>query len=948
MKLNQVNQAIAAAIISGAFAAPATFAQDAQPVQRVEITGSNIKRLDVETSSPVQVITREEIKRTGASSIKELLDLQPSSTGGLSDVDGSNSFAAGASAASLRNLGKQSTLILLNFRRVSPFALADFNEVFSNIDALPLDAVERIEILKNGASAIYGSDAVAGVINIITRKDYRGFEAGGSYEESLTSRSFKKYTGSITGGFGDLAADGYNVLANVELYKRDNVIWRDVLQYMNPATFQFLPQTPSQQFSTFSYPGNVNFVPVEGCAQELIIDGLCRFDRYSRFEAIPAADRISALISGTVNLGERTQLFSELLWSRTETKYISPFQPYGPAIGSSTWGDPTTNSSRTFIPRGLPPEHPLNDTGAEADFRYRFTDSPAERKTTADDYRFLVGLRGGLGEFDWEAALGYMGSKVDDTDRGRFSDSGFKEVIGDYNVFRPDADGAPPADFFNKPNGYRIGQTNSPEVINRLFPSYGTVASTSQIFLDGKISGEIGKMSAGPVLLATGFDLRRERLRITPSDNLLIGDIVAVGNSSADSSRTFGAIFGEVSIPLAKTLEAQVAARIDKFPKFDAQISPKLGLRYQPSEALLLRATAETGFRAPNLTEAAESRKFSFDNGVVDPQRCPAALRYADDLTAQAANSPPDVAAVLLAQADNAVTNECSVGIPNITSENPDLKPEESKSYSLGIVLEPVKDVSFSLDYWNIKRKNEIGLRLSDELLAQENDPPPGTVISRLPLNQDTTFDAAAQAQYGVTVGPLSSITNLFENFAKTKTDGVDIGVASTFGTPIGKMTFGLNATYLINYRAFSETRNAYGYNLAGRYGYPRLKGSVTAALNTSGFTNGVRVRYSSSTSLVGDVADTEQGIWTTDGCRDNFGIPASECRVGASTLVDYFLSYEGIKNLTIGLNIENIFNEQPEADVRDLFDNGGFIIPTEAEDARRRTLRLTLSYKFL
>jgi iron complex outermembrane recepter protein len=942
--LNQINQAIATAIITGAFAAPVAMAQDAAPVQRVEITGSNIKRLDVETSSPVQVITREEIKRTGASSIKELLDLQPASSPSLSDVGGSNSFASGASSASLRNLGKQSTLILLNFRRVSPFALADFSEVFTNLDSLPLDAVERIEILKNGASAIYGSDAVAGVINIITRKDYRGFQVGGSYEESLTSRTFKKYTGSLTGGFGDLAADGYNVLANIELYKRDNVIWRDVLQYMNPATYQFLPQTPATQFSTYSYPGNVNFEPVPGCAEELIIDGLCLFDRYSRFEAMPAADRVNALISGTVNLGERTQLFSELLWSRTKTTYISPFTAYGPGLGSITYGDPTTNSSRTFARRGLPAEHPLNNTGEETDFRYRFVDGPSQSTSTADNYRFLVGLRGGWGEFDWEGALGYMGSKVKDKQRGSFSDSGFKEVIGDYNLETL----AP--DFFNKPNGYRIGQPNSAEVIDRLFPEFGTTAETSQIFLDGKVSGEIGKLAAGPILLATGFDLRRERLRITPSDELLTGDIVGFGNASADSSRTFGAIFGEVSLPLFKELEGTVAARVDKFPGFDAQISPKLGLRYQPAPELLLRGTIETGFRAPNLTEAAPSTKFSFDNGVVDPKRCPAALAYADDLAAQAAALPPNDSqiAVLLAQADNAVNNECGAGVPNITAENPNLKPEESKSYSLGIVLEPVKDFNVSMDYWNIKRKNEIGLRPTDELLAEEDSPPPGITIARLPLAQDTTFDSAAQALYGVTAGPLASITNQFENVSKTKTSGIDIGVASKFGTPIGKLSLDLNATYLINYQSFSTTLNGYGYNLAGRYGYPRLAASLAAALTTGGFTNGVRFRYSSQTSLTGDVADTEQGTWTTAGCRDFFGIEPGECRVGGSTLVDYFFSYEGIKNLTVGVNIQNIFNEQPEGDVRALFESGGFIIPTNEEDARRRTLRLTLSYKFL
>jgi iron complex outermembrane recepter protein len=945
-KLNQINQAIATAIITGAFVAPAALAQDAQqPVQRVEITGSNIKRTDVETALPIQTITREDIKRTGASSVKELLDLLPSSnTGSLSDVNGNNSFASGASSVDLRNLGKQSTLVLLNFRRVSPFALADFNEIFTNIDSLPLDAVDRIEILKNGASAVYGSDAVAGVINIITRKDYRGLEAGASYEESTTTRSFKKYTAALTGGIGDLANDGYNVLANVEFYKRDSVIWRDILQYMNPGLYQFLPQTPTTQFSTFSYPGNVNFAPVPGCPADLILDGLCKYDRYTRFEAIPEANRVNGLISGTFRLGSTNELFSELLWSRTQTKYISAYTAYGPAQGSVVWGNPLTNGTLTFVRRGLPAGHPLNSSDEEVDFRYRFIDAPSGSKSTADNYRFLVGMRGTLNEFDWESAIGYMGSKVKDRQRGTFSNSGFIETIGDYNapVLAPD--------FFNKPNGYRIGQPNSAEIVDRLFPEFGTTASTNQVSIDSKFSGEIGKMSAGPILLAAGTEIRHERLRISPTDNLATGDIVGFGNTSADASRTFGAIFGELSIPLAKTLEAQIAGRIDKFPLFGAQFSPKFALRYQPTPEVLLRGTVERGFRAPNLTENATSRKFSFSNGVVDPQRCPQALRYSNDLVAQAAALPPDdpQVQVLLAQADIVVQNECAAGVANVTSFNPDLKPETSTGYSLGFVLQPAQNFDMSVDYWDIRRKNEIGLRNLDELLAEESDLPPGISISRLTLDQDPTFDTAAQATYGVSAGALAGVTNQFENRSRTKTSGIDIGMKSKVDTGIGPLTLDLNATYLINYRLFSTTRNAYGYNLAGRYGFPRLAASLSTALKTGDFTNGFRFRYSSGTSLTGDVADTEQGTWTIEGCAFNFGIDPSSCRVRASTLVDYFFNYEGIKNLSIGVNVFNILNERPAPDVRALFESGGFIVPVQSDDASRRTLRLSISYKFL
>ncbi len=194
--------AASAAAISPAFAqtaaGPATAASaSADQIQRVEVTGSRLKQIDTETASPVQVLTKEDIAHTGATTVREMLDsLSATSTSGtLSDIGGSNSFAPGASGASLRNLGKQSTLVLLNGRRLPAYPLADFNEVFTNVDSLPLAVIERIEILKDGASAIYGSDAVAGVINIITRDTYQGAQVDYSNEKSLKSKSFGERSG---------------------------------------------------------------------------------------------------------------------------------------------------------------------------------------------------------------------------------------------------------------------------------------------------------------------------------------------------------------------------------------------------------------------------------------------------------------------------------------------------------------------------------------------------------------------------------------------------------------------------------------------------------------------------------------------------------------------------------------------------------------------------------
>lgn len=919
------------------------------PVQRIEITGSNIKRIDAETSSPVQVIKREDIARSGATTVRELLDLLPASNNtALSDINGSNSFASGASSADLRNLGKQSTLVLLNSRRVAPYALADFNEVFTNLDALPLDAVERVEILRNGASAIYGSDAVAGVINIITRKDYQGFQIGADYQKSLTSHRFGESSARMTGGFGDYEKDRFNVLANLELFHRDNVMWRDVLDYANPEVLANIPQGTAQ-YSTYSYPGNIiGQGPVAGCDPQFLIGGLCRYDRFSRFEAQPKADRANLLVSGRLNLGNDLEAFAEVLYSRTKTTYTSVFPYYGD-LGTVQWGNASTGGTETFIYRLLPPTSPLNQTGDPTELRYRFVDSGAGSSATSDNYRLLTGLRGNFKGYDWESALAFLGSSTKDQQRGQFSNSGFISTIGDYN--QVDADGIPTdPNFFNQPNGYHVGQSNSAEVLNTLFPYFGTKGKTTQIAWDGKVSGDLMQMAGGPLAFATGFDLRHEKFSLTPSDNLLAGDIVGFGVTQTDASRNFGAVFGELSIPLAKSLETQVAARIDKFPNFGAHVSPKVGLRYQPVKEVLLRGTAEGGFRAPNLTESAKSRKSSFDNGITDPKRCAQATMYSDDLIAQSQAleaTDPTQAAILAARADTVLQNECAAGVPNITSYNPDLKPEVSRSYSLGLVLEPSRGFNMSLDYWNIHRKDEIGLKSTQELLAQEGDLPPGVGVTRNDFNNlalDPTFNTQAlRDQYGVTVGSIQSLTNRFENVSRTKTSGIDLGVNASMPTDLGRVAVGLQSTYLISYYSYSTVKNDYGDNLAGRYGYSRFRATLDASLESGSMVNGFRIVHRSQQALQGDYYDTD---WNQQSCADS-GIDARHCRVAPYSRLDYYFIYKGIKNLTVNVYLRNVLNRYPPFDLKNLYLNGGLTIPQEVEDAQRRTLKIAVDYKF-
>ncbi|WP_181259336.1 TonB-dependent receptor domain-containing protein [Pseudoduganella armeniaca] len=943
--LKQCSLAVALALGSSPLLAQDA-ATDTQAPQRVVITGSNLKRIDSETATPVQVVKKEEITRMGVNTVKELMDtLTSADRGALSDVGGNNSFAGGASSVALRGLGKQSTLVLLNSRRVAPYALADYNEVFTNLDTLPLDAVERVEILRNGGSAIYGSDAVAGVINIITRSDYKGLQARASHNQSLKNSQIHESTVALTGGMGDLGTDRYNVLANVEVYRRNATNWRSMVDDINPAygeKFSAVAPGSGQMFgergapSTFSYPGNIiGQGALPGCETKNAA-GLCVYDRYSRFQAQPSANRVNALVSGKLAISEKLEGFAEVLYSHTKTDYMSAFLTYDSTANATLWGDPQTSSRREFNYYYLPATHPLNTTGEEAPLRYRFADSPSYRHTVSDQYRTLAGLRGSLGDYEWETAAGVMGSKTKDRSRGSLSVTGFRDVIG-----TPE-NGDPL--FFNR--GYKIGQANTPEVLNALFPENGYDGKITQTFIDGKISGEVGKFMGNPVSVAVGGEIRHEKMTITPTNNLAVGDIVGNGVSTANASRTNESVFAEGNLKPINSLELTGAVRVDKFKDVKAHASPKVSARWEAAPQLMIRGTWESGFRAPNLTESAQSSKFAFDNGQRDPKRCDQAQRLADDLRARSDALPatdPNKQ-LLSARADTVESDECTASVASVVRNNPNLKPETSRSATLGFVVEPVRGTSVSVDFWHIKRKDEIGLKSTAELLAAEDSLPPRT-IERLSLDQDRTFTPAERAQYGVTKGPLSSTSGMFENTVQTKTSGIDMSLTSRIPTPIGRVDVVGNATYLLDYKLFAPTRNggSWGDNLAGQHGASKLTANLMATLGLGSFSHSVRATVRSPQKLQYDYYDDE---YNAAGCAES-GYEPNECRVASYVRWDYNLTYTGIRNLTLSLFVRNALNHRPPVDLRQFGSDGSGIIPQDLEDVQGRSVRVTAEYRF-
>ncbi len=957
------------AVACAAAAAPA-FAQDAaapsrgasspEQTQRVEITGTRIKQIDVETASPVQVVRKEDIIHSGATTVRELLDsLSATSTSGtLSDIGGSNSFAPGASGASLRNLGKQSTLVLLNGRRLPAFPLADYSEVFVNVDTLPLAAVDRVEILKDGASAIYGSDAVAGVINIITLSSFQGAKVDYTAEKSLRNGLFGQRSGGITAGVGDYAKDGYNVLGNIELFNRDEVLWNQVLKDVNPAYAAHSASFGTK--SSYSYPGNLitdsGAGPLAGCTD--VEGGLCKYDRYSRFEAVPATKRINGFLSAKDRISDTLESFAEVQASNIRASYQNAYQTYGgDSLSPIVWGDPTTGASKTFYYRDLPATNPLNPSGDLAELRYRFVDGPSYQTTTTTEYRVLAGLKGTVNAYDWESATGIMGGTTSNVQRGSFSDSGFKQEIGDYGTPDPITGLLPPvpADFFNVPGGYKIGQPNSAAVLDTLFPTFGYQAHDQTYFWDGNVRGDMFKLPGGTAQFDVGFDLRHEQMVITPSANLADGDIVGYGTSASNASRNFGAIYGEAELPIVKSLDGSVAGRLDKFPGFGAHFSPKVGLKFKPVEQALFRGTYETGFRAPNLSESATSTKFAFDPNVNDPKRCDAALNYANDLYNEGAalpNSDPNQA-IWEARAQQVYDNECGRSVADKTVNNPNLKPETTKSFTLGTVLQLATRWSLSVDYWNIHRRNEIGNKSAQDLLAAESSQAPGVINRASSFANDPTFshdptglsDQQVRDKYGIVAGDeyLQSIHNSFYNLFQTKTNGVDIAVNGSVPTAFGDFGMVVDTTYTHSYKVWSPTLSGFGDNLAGRYQYPKFVVNTTLDYKVANLDQSLRYVFNSSTALQEDFDDTQ---WNSTGCA-SAGLAPSECRIHTYHRVDYSATYTGIKNLTLGVFVGNIFQRRPPVDYR-AFGAPSGVIPVSNEDAAGRTGKLIFSYKWL
>ncbi|WP_374355277.1 TonB-dependent receptor plug domain-containing protein, partial [Chitinimonas sp.] len=611
--------------------APAASDSKVQKTQKIEVTGSNIKRTDKETVAPVTIITRAQIERSGKATIADVLrDLPINSSNGFSETS-INGFAAGGSGISLRGLGGLGTLVLFNGRRVANYPFANsLSTTFVDLNEIPAAIVDRVEILKDGASALYGSDAVAGVVNVIFRRDFKGAEL--AYNESGEIKGdLESHRASLTFGRGDLGEDKFNVFGMVEAYKRDGVT-RDNFELTKSNDYSRFFAGTDQRGSTGgtwrAATGPVavrnNRIPVANCPTQLIpastlnpaLTGTsCVGDGGPKHTSLlPEQKRANMFVKGTFELAPELQGTVELGYDRVKTKVL---QDYNYLTAGQTRFVPVVQNGETFLrPQSvrylIAPGVGGNPTGQFAELLIPTYDlGVVTDDVDAKTSRILAGLKGSNLGWDWDSAIAHVRSTASVTESNLMSYSGLVKTgtlaPGVAHIFLDGKDSGLQGSLL--PLG-----SNSSEVLNALRTSTTRNSEAKITTADFKASREVFSLPGGAVGLALGLDWRKEELNDTADAKLKAGDIFNRGFTGTIGSRNVSALYAELALPIIQRLDMQLALRHDRYSDFGGATSPKIGAKFKLTDSIVLRANWGKGFRAPSLPQIARSDSTAFQS----------------------------------------------------------------------------------------------------------------------------------------------------------------------------------------------------------------------------------------------------------------------------------------------------------------------------------------------
>jgi iron complex outermembrane receptor protein len=980
---------LAAAIAAGGALPTVAFAQEApatkdQAMEEVVVTGSILRRTDAETPSPVTVLSADTLAERGINTVSEAIQRLSANNAGTIQQGWNTgfNFAAGANAPALRGLTVQATLSVADGLRLAPYPLADDgHRNFVDLNTIPNAIVERIEVLRDGASSTYGADAIAGVINVITKKEIQGLHIGGSTGLSEDGGGDENRI-DLTWGYGDLESQGFNFYVSGEYQKQDplwardrgypfntqdwsrkcgasgscmhNLNWNGVssedgnynglfstpgVTLVRPADGLILDGTGSVAGGVAQRDTNGNLVldangnviptrlryqylnPGAGCREFNTVAlsaaqqgtsspaSVCEVNFQSKYIMLqPEISRQGISSRFTANVGENSQFYMMANFYKTDT--AASFTPLGfnglptvprpqgmdnynvilPVYVCST-GKGTIDGANTGCTAAngtLNPYNPFAGEGLRAQVNLR---SPYGRteETSSRALRGVVGIEGSFAD-SWRYSADFTASEVGlDRDEGNyFIPQRIMDVVarGTFNFSDPYANDQETWDY--------IAPKKQEHHTSRLWQVQGTV------------SKEIVDLPGGPLQAAVGLSYREEELTQNsanpPNDSAPYERYYSINAVGAAGERTVKSGFFEISAPVLESLEFMASGRYDEYSSGQSNFSPKVGFKFTPIEQIAVRGTWSEGFRIPSFNEAYGLPTTGYVTATVN---CTTAAAYC------------------AAHGNNAyATNPYSVGLTSVG--NPELDPEESTSFTAGLVIEPMSNLSFTIDYWNIEVDGLIkgvtaGANLINQWYTTGGDPGiPGIVM--LPGAPDPA-NPNAQPQLGF-------IQASFANLESQKADGIDIG--ANLSLPIGdSVTWrsSLDASYMMKFEQIKEDGTVQRYDgtlspcdVTSCSGTPKWRGSwqntfefgATSVSLTAYYTSGYDTASVDYDGVKGDCEGNAANAISTATYAD--GTPVN-CTQPAQWNADLTARHTFNDKYTVFAEVLNVLDIEPEFD---------------------------------
>lgn len=871
-------------------------------VDHLVVTGSNI-RSDSPPWVPESIFSRENVERSGADSLGDFFRALPQNSGPTFTENQSDSLAAGGAAIALRGLSPDATLVLLNSRRLAPYPFAQSGiTAFVDLNSIPLAAIQQIDILRDGASAIYGSDAIAGVVNVRFLEKFNGALVNLGYGNT-TDTDTSEYRASIVSGFTD-ERRGIEAIVVADYFHREALFQTD--RYFSRSIDQ-RRQGGSSFLSSVSNPGTV-FDPVTGDPLQVPADsdgmpavadftpGRNRFDRAPFQPLVPETERGGVYTRLKGRLTSNVDLFAEFGYRRINTtQQVAPVPIEGDVENIAV---PATN--------------PFNPFGDDVLFRYRVTEAgPRIDDIATNSYRAVLGANVKLpGKWNLESAFLYS-----ETDT---------EVEGANNLSRAaviaalaDTDPATSLNVFGAGN-----DINNPATIRSLLVTTTRTGESRILGGDVKIDGPLFALPAGKLAAAFGLEYRYEQLDDHFDPFSTSGGVIDLNSTSASGDRNVIGGFAEfyapivsaeMAIPAINHLELQVAVRGDGYSDFGSTLNPKVGLGWRPvPDWVLLRASYSTGFRAPSLVQSSTgSLTFSQD---------------LQDTTRFAVTGAPE---------------DESSSIQILSGGNPDLDAEEADNFSAGFVLTPpmLPGLTLSADFFRIKVENSIASLDPQFILDNEGDFP-GLVL-RAPASES---DQAA----GIP-GTVLLVNTQFQNLGFVKVQGFDAALEYLApATPVGKFSLRLDAAFIDSYEqqasAAEPTRD-----LAGTYLRPRVRGRAQLGWRLGGFEAVTTFNYTDSyEDAVGnrtvDYSTTFDALIEyrfADKARPEAPSAAPNDKKMVVPPAGAAARHDWLSGVALRVGVLNIFDDPPP------FANNVAGYPVGLEDPRQRFVFLGLEKKF-